>query len=385
MMSNGPPQHQQQAIIPMPPQEGPPSITVGKVPMEWSEVYLREFLSMNNIIGVQYCTIMGPRPGMPNHCTALLRFQNQNLADRAANLLPQLSFKDQQGYFTSLEVLPSNMDQFGGGGQYVMVQQHPPPPANSASKRQPPWKDGYNVPWQENKPWNEDWNTHRRNAPPLIKEGVDIMYGPGSAFPMQGQPMQGQPMQGQPMQSQPMQSQPMHGQSMHSQSMQGHPLPPPLYETHQYNQPPPGPSYVQQEQPRTEPPLHHGMDPSSQNQFNQIPPPGQQEDSTWDSSGLRQYLEQATTQIRDNLAKGMVPTSSQLEKYVQKLVDRMQMKMKQAPFTIWDAASQFFFPFWGFVSNSRIRDPSIDEVIGVLEQLMREIPGDRAAKRPRFA
>lgn len=36
------------------------------------------------------------------------------------------------------------------------------------------------------------------------------------------------------------------------------------------------------------------------------------------------YLEQATSQIRENLTKGMTPSPSQLEKYVNKLVDRMQ-------------------------------------------------------------
>ena len=36
------------------------------------------------------------------------------------------------------------------------------------------------------------------------------------------------------------------------------------------------------------------------------------------------YLEQATSQIRENLTKGMTPPPSQLEKYVNKLVDRMQ-------------------------------------------------------------
>jgi len=273
-------------------------VKIANVPSEWSEAYLRDFLSAQEVVGLQFCTMLAPKAGL-NTCTSILKFNPAHHAELAMNLIPTLSFKNSQGAFINLEVIHSSPAArpaelpLGGGAAY----QHRSP-------------SGFHGPGS--------------NVPPpsqLSGQPKTSPYQPGSIPSTYD-------------------NRNLFGNSPHHVNMNNN-----------------GSS-------------GHGGMPSSESGAAAA---AGETTERWCSDDLMNYLEQATSQIRDNLAKGMIPSAAQLEKYVQKLVDRMQMKMKGAPFAIWDTASQLFFPFWGFVSNSRIRDPSTEELSQVLEKLLTEV------------
>ena len=95
------------APVSSPAQSQTGTVKIANVPSEWSEAYLRDFLAAQDVQGLQFCTMLAPKPGM-HTCTAILKFNPVHHADQAIGLIPTLSFKNSQGAFTNLEMLTSS-------------------------------------------------------------------------------------------------------------------------------------------------------------------------------------------------------------------------------------------------------------------------------------